>query len=283
MPNVALSLGPILLGVFANMILYGVLIVQTFIYYRTYKKDALLMKLFVLYLFIVETANTGFDMAIVYEPLILRYGTPHATTYFPMMFPTEPIMIVAVSTPIQLFLAWRIWLITKGNWIPAIICFLSIVSFGGGVWTCIKIVILKRFVLKPELHASALLWFTASCVVDVIITASLVWSLSRRKTGFRDTDSAIDRIIRMTVQTGMLTSIAAIGDVVFFTFLPHTALNFLWDLPLSKIYTNSLLSTLNARAAPNNLTGSHANVLFSDVVRQIDNTNNSTIVCPPIT
>jgi len=29
----------------------------------------------VLYLFIVETANTGIDMAMMYQPLILEYGT----------------------------------------------------------------------------------------------------------------------------------------------------------------------------------------------------------------
>ena len=40
--------------------------------------------------------------------------------------------------------------------------------------------------------------------------------------------------------------------------------NFIWDLPLSKLYTNSLLSTLNARAGWNNLMGpeNEHNVLF---------------------
>jgi hypothetical protein len=28
----------------------------------------------VLYLFVVETANTGIDMAMMYQPLILEYG-----------------------------------------------------------------------------------------------------------------------------------------------------------------------------------------------------------------
>jgi hypothetical protein len=37
---------------------------------------------------------------------------------------------VAVSTPIQIFLAWRIKIITKSNWIAVIICFLAIVGLG---------------------------------------------------------------------------------------------------------------------------------------------------------
>lgn len=36
-PDVRLSFGPMLIGVFLNMILYGILIVQTYHYYLTYK------------------------------------------------------------------------------------------------------------------------------------------------------------------------------------------------------------------------------------------------------
>jgi hypothetical protein len=43
--------------------------------------------------------------------------------------------------------------------------------------------------------------------------------------------------------------------------------NFLWDLALSKLYTNSLLSTLNARAGWNNLSGqSGTNLLFTEAL-----------------
>lgn len=36
-PNVTLIFGPMLIGVFFNMILYGILIVQTYHYYLSYK------------------------------------------------------------------------------------------------------------------------------------------------------------------------------------------------------------------------------------------------------
>ena len=100
---------------------------------------------------------------------------------------------MAVSTPIQLFFAWRIWALTKSIWIPIIISLFALVSFGnrlsilqpssltlssaGGIWTAAKVVIIKLFALKPELHEPALVWFLASCVSDVCITAVLVFSL----------------------------------------------------------------------------------------------------------
>ncbi|KIK65387.1 hypothetical protein GYMLUDRAFT_219372, partial [Collybiopsis luxurians FD-317 M1] len=209
--------------------------------------DSIVVLLQVTYLFLVETANTALDMVMMYQPLIAEYGTQEAVAKFPTLFMTEPIVIVLISTPIQCFFAWRILKITRSYFIPVIIVALAFASSAGGFITGIKIAMLKLFTKKPELHWSALLWFLTSCVADLLITATLVMSLSKRKTGFDGTDSVIDKLTRTTVQTGMITAVCAIGDVVFFMALPRTALNFIWDLALSKLYTNCLMSTLNAR------------------------------------
>lgn len=237
------------------MILYGILVVQTYSYYQVYKKDALWIKYLVLYLFIVETANTAIDMVMMYQPLILDYG--HQLVNFPVVFAAEPITIVAISMPIQMFFAWRIYRLTKQSIIAFIVAFLSLVSFAGGLWTTIMIVVVKLFKRKPELHWPALMWFLSATVADVLITGTLVINLSKRRTGFAATDDAISKIIRMTVQTGMITALFAIGDVIFFMTL-KSAWNFIWDLALTKIYANCLLSTLNARAGLKEMS-SHSN------------------------
>ncbi|KAF7315001.1 MFS domain-containing protein [Mycena indigotica] len=249
LPNVQLLFGPMLIGVFVNMILYGVLISQVLTYFQVYSKDAIWMKTFVSFLFILETANTAFDMAFMYQPLILEYG--QRPIFFPTFFVTEPLLIVAISTPIQLFFAWRIRSLTKSWWIPGVITILAIGSCAGGIWTAVGIQTLKTFANKPKLHNSALLWFLGSCVADVLITVSLVFSLSKRKTGFSGTDSVIDKIIRLTIQTGAITAVFSILDVICFMILPHAAVNFVWDLALSKLYTNCLMSTLNSRQSLN--------------------------------
>nr|GAT50172.1 predicted protein [Mycena chlorophos] len=246
LPNVQLSYGPMLVGVFVNMILYGVLLSQMLTYYQVYgKSDALWMRAFVGYLFAVETANTAMDMFMMYQPLILEYG--QAPKYFPTMFMTEPMVIVLISTPIQMFFAWRIYTLTKSIWIPITVVVFGLASFAGGIWTTAEIQILREFAKKPLLHHPALLWFLASCVADVLITITLVVVLSRKKTGFVATDSVVDKIIRTTIQTGMITAIFSILDVVCFMVFPHYAVNFVWDLALSKLYSNCMLSTLNAR------------------------------------
>ncbi|KAJ7164532.1 hypothetical protein C8R46DRAFT_1099830 [Mycena filopes] len=246
LPNIQLSYGPMLIGVFFNMILYGVFVGQALTYYQLYRKDGAWMRYFVLYLFVLETANTALDIGIMYQPLILEYGQKPVD--FPLLFPSQPLIVVLVSTPIQIFFAWRIYTITKMIWVPIVIGMFAVAALTGGLWTTAKVAIIKQFAHKPELHTSALLWFLASCVADLLITICLVMTLAHRKTGFVATDSVIDKIIRTTIQTGMVTSIFSILDVICFMVFPHYSINFIWDLALSKLYSNALLSTLNARA-----------------------------------
>ncbi|KAJ7078730.1 hypothetical protein B0H15DRAFT_1000913 [Mycena belliarum] len=226
LPNVQLSYGPMLIGVFLNMILYGVLLSQVLTYFQVYKMDATWLRVF---------------LRLGQKPLL-----------FPTVFMTEPLCVVLVSMPIQIFFAWRIHQLNKSPWIPLAITVLALASFAGGIWTATMVQILRQFAKKPLLHNSALLWFLASCVADVLITVSLVLTLTRKKTGFAATDSVLDKIIRTTIQTGMITAIFSILDVACFMALPHYAVNFVWDLALSKLYSNCLMSTLNARQRLNN-------------------------------
>ncbi|KAL4259965.1 DUF6534 domain-containing protein [Pleurotus pulmonarius] len=266
MPSTKLLFGPMLIGVLFNTILYGILVVQSSIYYQTYKKDASWLRYFMLYLFIAETVNSALDIVMVYEPLILNFETSRATTFFPIMLATDPIITVLISTPIQIFVAWRILIISRAKWLAGLICIFAFISMGGGFWTGITVTIIRRFDRKPELHWPALTWLLASAIADVTITVSLAFSLSRRKTGISNTDDAVNRIIRLTIQTGLVTAIFAALDVIFFLALPRTTINFIWDFALSKLYTNALLSTLNARVGWNKAANANTqhNVLFGN-------------------
>jgi len=90
-------------------------------------------------------------------------------------------------------------------------------------------------------------WLAASAATDIIITASLVHSLLRKRTGYAASDDIINRIIRLSVQTGLITAVSATMDMALFLLLKGKTWNFIWDLALSKLYSNTLLSTLNAR------------------------------------
>ncbi|XP_006462182.1 hypothetical protein AGABI2DRAFT_179048 [Agaricus bisporus var. bisporus H97] len=215
-PSIPLLFGPMLIGAFFNTMLYGVLAIQSLIYFQTYKRDSIWLKCFAFYLLVAETVNTGLIIGLLYEPLILKYGQPAATTFFPV----HPIMTIAVSTPVQLFIAWRIIIISGKRYFAFIIWVFALISTGGAIWLAHTVVDVKRFARKPDLHWPALTWLLASMIADVIITFSLVHSLAKRRTGIVQTDDIINKIIRMTIQTGLVTAIFAILDVICFLVIP---------------------------------------------------------------
>ncbi|ESK84985.1 hypothetical protein Moror_9206 [Moniliophthora roreri MCA 2997] len=281
-PTVAEIYGPMFIGTFLSTILYGVVVVQTFIYFQMCKRDYLWMRCFIVYLFVAETVSTGLFFGMMYEPLLLNFGNPevlvksplrssyifvsssenlpilslHLHQYSVPVCNKNPVVepsfdTVLISTPAQWFMAWRIKVITGSKIIAVSIFGLSLASLTGGIWTGIAVGFTPEFQRFGEFKYAPSLWLVTTTVADIMIASSLVYvlaSILKHKTRFSATNDQIDRIIRLTVQTGTITAVAALADaVVYLSVTSHPTIFFIWDLSLSKLYTNSVLSSLNAR------------------------------------
>ncbi|KAH8813794.1 hypothetical protein DL96DRAFT_1698648 [Flagelloscypha sp. PMI_526] len=264
-PTVASLFGPQLLGAFFNLLLYGVFVLQAFNYWQTYQNDHGWLRALVLYLFLAETANSVATILIVYQPLILQNGTKLPLTMLPTALPADPILTVLISTPVQIFIAYRMKVLSNSWILPVIVTLIALASLGGGLWLGGLIMVIRHIPKNGELETPATVWLSTSAAADVLITAGLSWSLYKSKTGFAVTDTLINRIIRLTIQTGLITSLFAVLDIILFSVVPTSMVNFTMDFMLSKLYSNSLLSTLNARASLNDMVNSRpiqSNVLF---------------------
>ncbi|KDR79858.1 hypothetical protein GALMADRAFT_136446 [Galerina marginata CBS 339.88] len=240
--------GPMLIGLFCSLILYGVLIAQIYNYWIT---DLPIVRRLVLYLFVIETAHSACAMFMLYQPLVINFGKDSAYHNLPTALPAEPILTALISVSIQVFTAWRIWRIKKSLWIPGIICVLATLSAAGGLWAGIKLSLIRLYSKTPQAYPAVYLWLFSAAAGDILITVSLTVILSRCKPGIQAVDAVVSRIIVFTIQTGLITSVAAIADVILLLTLPHIALSFLVDILLVKIYAISLMSTLNTREALN--------------------------------
>ena len=92
-----------------------------------------------------------------------------------------------ISTPVQIFVAWRIRIISKAAWLSLIIVAFALTAFGGGMWLSVTVTQIRKFSRKPELHWPAMLWLVASAIGDVVITVSLVWYLVSGRVGIGGT------------------------------------------------------------------------------------------------
>ncbi|KAJ7137228.1 hypothetical protein C8R46DRAFT_612965 [Mycena filopes] len=250
MAGVDLLFGPMLAGVVLNMILYGVMFVQMLTYYRRYTKDSRWIRYFMLYLFFVETVNLFVEFGIVYEPLIIRNGQASAIIRAPTLLPGDSVLISIVSAPVQLFTTWRISVITSSYIVPAFIALLSLGSFTSGILVSVMVAMNPEFRGFGNFTTEIIVWLSLSAACDIVIAVAMTHALSTRKTGFSLVDGQINRIIRLSVESGAITAMTALLDVMLFLVFPRTSLNFLVDFPLSALYTCTMLAMLNSRERP---------------------------------
>ncbi|KAF5361290.1 hypothetical protein D9758_010276 [Tetrapyrgos nigripes] len=240
--------GPFLIGTFINILLYGISITQVYLYWNRYQaKDRWFIKAFVTLIFTADTVQTIFVMMYSYISLVKHFDdVEYLATARTWLFSAEPALAGIIGGMVQAFYAWRVKVLT-GSWIlVAIILVCSAACFLMGIATAIACNIVKAFVEFQKFQVIVIIWLVSATVADIIITATLVTHLRRHRTGFKNTDSHVDRIIRMSIQTGLLTSVWALVDLLVFLLDP-TGLHLLFNNPLAKLYTNSLLSSLNSR------------------------------------
>ncbi|KAH9933209.1 uncharacterized protein BXZ73DRAFT_101171 [Epithele typhae] len=242
--------GPIFIGVVFNVLLYGVTITQTYIYFTTFKKDRIRMKAFVGLLLLCDTVNCAFDITFLYTALVTNFGNVSALTTATWVFATDAAMTAIIGSLVQLFFAWRVQVLTNNTLAVVVIAACAIIQLLGGIGSSIATGMIPEFVEFRRFKVIVIIWLSFSAMADCLITIVLVGYLRRHKTGFGPIDDFVDKIIRITVQTGLITALCAIVNLVLFLASP-TGLHLIFNLPLSKLYTNSLMSSLNSRAGWN--------------------------------
>lgn len=239
--------GPGLIGTFLNIFLYGIMVTQCFLYYTKYPKDRIWIKCLVIGLLLADTLNCVFDIWWIYDVLVNNFGNMDALGTGNWVFSTDPAMVGIIATTVQLFFAWRVKVLTNNWWVVTLITITASTSFFGGVGTAIAIHFVPQFEQFQKFQVVVIIWLIGAAICDSTITLALTWHLRRHKTGFSGTDDILNKIIRLTVQNGLLTAVWAIVDLIAYLATP-TGLHLAFNFPLAKLYTNSLMSSLNSRA-----------------------------------
>ncbi|KAG9095819.1 hypothetical protein FS749_009715 [Ceratobasidium sp. UAMH 11750] len=198
------------------------------------------------WLLLLDTLNSAFGVGVGYRYTITLFGDFAALRHSHWFLNTGPAINATVSSTTQCFFAWRITKLTGHTWIGWTIAASAFIQTLAGVAISVGSSIIVDFARFKELHVPVTVRLVMSSVTDVAITCILSWYLHSHRTGFPRTDNVLSKLIRLTVQTGLLMSLWAVVDLIVFLVVPNN-LHLLFSLPLSKLCTNSLMSTLNSR------------------------------------
>lgn len=83
---------------------------------------------------------------------------------------------------------------------------------------------------------------------DMSIASVLCFYLLKSRSRYYEgTDCILKLLVRYTLNTGLLATFWSIGSVISFGLKPRTEISLIFYLPLSEVYVNAFLASLNAR------------------------------------
>ncbi|KAJ7090410.1 hypothetical protein B0H15DRAFT_930515 [Mycena belliarum] len=243
---------PLFIGTIINWALLGALVVQLYLYFVAFPKDTRFAKGLVAAIAVAEFLETMGNSRDMIRTFGTGWGNPKVLDTVGWAWFTVPVLGSAIASAGQLFFAWRIYVISRSVFVPIVIAGVSAVQLGAGIWTGVLISRAQRFsllqfrVLKPPVA-----WLAATALADLIIVAGTIYYLSKaRDPDFsRSTNALLHRIIKITVETGLLCALFAIVDLALFIKYDGNNFHLAVCVWLSKVYSNSILVILNSRAA----------------------------------
>ncbi|KAE9397919.1 hypothetical protein BT96DRAFT_921124 [Gymnopus androsaceus JB14] len=247
------TLGALLIGTYANSLLYMVEILQVYRYYRSYPGDHVVLKGVVLLAFLIDTLSTLGNYSCVYLYTITHWGDESyvVNQYWPI-----PVYLITTGLSafiVQTYLNHRYWRLTKHYIVTPILLLFSLTALGGSIATAAIIVKFPLYNERSEVTVPVTVWLVASAVSDVCIALALIVQLQRvrSQTSFKSTKSLISRLTTSAIQTGAPGATVATIALIVYLNNPDENVSVGLAFCLGRIYCLTMLNNLNSRIISN--------------------------------
>lgn len=249
------TVGAVEIGVMISIFLFGLVSVQTFGYYKKFSNDPWQLRTFVGVIWTLELTHCALSAHSVYWVTVTNFGRTAVLNEIPPALGASVALSGIIGPAIQAFFAHRVlrlsrsWIIPSICWLLCILRCASLLVVTGASYTSDTLLHFKHkwdWILVTSLAIST--------AVDVLIAGSLCYFLWKRRDGaFARTTTVVDQLIMWSIQTGLLTSIGTVVMLILFLVVHNHAWLAVFFV-ISRLFSNSLMASLNARAKLRDLT-----------------------------
>ncbi|PBK58811.1 hypothetical protein ARMSODRAFT_856043, partial [Armillaria solidipes] len=229
--------------------LFGTLSVQLYLYYLAFPKDRQFTKYLVYGIYVVEFVQT---MLVTHDAFVefgYGFGDIEALTDMHFDWLTVPIMSAAAACVGQVFYAYRIFILSRSRIVPIFVICVSLTSSVAAIITGVYSFqagnITKLNNRKTSIAVG--IWCGASALCDIVIAICMTHYLTRHNTSFRQTRMLVTKLIRLTIETGSVTAVVALLNLILFFAFPHQTFYGTPALIMPKLYANTVYMVLNSR------------------------------------
>ncbi|KAI9461209.1 hypothetical protein BJY52DRAFT_1185559 [Lactarius psammicola] len=178
------SFGAAFVGLLVSTTLFGLTIVQTWIYFWHYRdRDPKALKFFIAFIAVMDALHTILCAYAVYWYLVLNFGNVENLGFSMWALDYQVIVSIFVGVSVQLYYTKRVYKVSQSTFIPVVI--VALVAVGSSLGCSPQ----KRSLLKQFAKFHSLIWIpcvgmSAGALADLLIAAAMCWFLYRKRTGF---------------------------------------------------------------------------------------------------
>ncbi|KAL5532060.1 hypothetical protein ACEPAF_5624 [Sanghuangporus sanghuang] len=262
------TFGAMFIGCVISVYLCGIGILQTYQYFRRYrKKDSkIIVSVFgasfhsggadeygltVFARRILDFIHTILVCQGIWNYLILNWGDLDALDQLNWTIALSIVITGLVTYVVQLFFTYRVWRFSKRNiYLAAFIICLATARLASALATSIQMIRLGRFsAFIDDFRWLFTFGLALSCAIEILLTLSLCYYLQVNRSGHSTMDEIIHKLLIYSISNGILTTLGSFLAMLFAAIMPHNFLFIALHFIIVKCYVNSLLATLNSRDA----------------------------------
>ncbi|SJK98179.1 uncharacterized protein ARMOST_01440 [Armillaria ostoyae] len=187
--------GPMIVASLLHWGLFGTLSVQLYLYYLAFPNDRKFTK--------ISRLQWLFGYG---------FGDLEAVTEMRFNWLTVPVMSAAV------FYAYRIFILSKSRMVPIFVTCVSLTSSVAAIITGVFSFQAGNITKLNNQKTSVAvgIWCRGSALCDVVIAICMTYHRMRSNTGFRRTRIIVTKLIRLTIETGSVTAVVALLNLILF-------------------------------------------------------------------
>ncbi|KAJ7513158.1 hypothetical protein B0H11DRAFT_1948817 [Mycena galericulata] len=252
--NLGTTYGAYLIGAIAAAILYGIIVLQTYFYFDRYPKDKFGMKALVATLLLLDTMTLIMETHGLYHYLIVNFGNFEVLLVQVWSVQVEALIAYTIMLITQGFFITRIWELGGRKWfLPSILILFMLGAFGTALTIVTKVFLFKFWSssLLPYMRALVAANKSLETAADALITASLCYYLHRGQSlaASKQTSWMIRHLMIFAINRGAITTFLQLCYLIAFEAKSDSMAWVAIHVSISKVYTNSVLATLNSRNA----------------------------------
>lgn len=244
------TFGAAFAGVTVSSFVFGIFSMQCYIYYDRYPLDRRFYKILVAVLWLLEAAHSCCSGHFFYHYVIEEWGRSLVIATQPIIWTLAFQVVVSaiVGTIVKACFAMRVWRFSGKNiWITAAIVFPTLAQLGFSIWFTIAGLRLPALTDLDDIFTVAIASLGLGVLTDILTAVAISWYLRKLKTGYKKSDTLVNKLIAYAINTGLLTGAFSVACLITYGTMPKNFIFISLFFVLSKLYANSFLATLNTR------------------------------------